>query len=301
MGRAHTTDAFKHGIAFPLTTSNLLLECAIAADEAGWDGVFFQDHLTDWRAETPTEHREIADTWTTLAGIATQTDDIILSSWITPAARRYPWQLAKDLATLDQISEGRVMLGAGLGTTPEFATFGLETNQKRRAEMLDEALEIISGLWTGDSFSYDGEHYTINEAVLRPTPVQTPRIPILIGGWWPYKKPFQRRARWDGIMPNWPAMMDADATILDNLGDHIQNAVAQQRTNEEEIEDMIEYYRSQADPPGEIVLPIEASGIPPGFLEVVRNAGATWALSTPVDPADSLEENLDRIREGPPT
>lgn len=71
MAGAHTNGDLNHGIAFPLTNSEVLLECAVAADEAGWDGVFFQDHLTDWLATEPESHRAIADTWTTLAGIAT--------------------------------------------------------------------------------------------------------------------------------------------------------------------------------------------------------------------------------------
>lgn len=300
MTETQAGDGLKHGIAFPLTDSELLLECAIAADEAGWDGVFFQDHLTDWLAEDPADHRAIADTWTTLAGIATRTDQITLASWITPVPRRHPWQLARNLATLDQLSDGRVLLGAGLGTTPDFTTFGLEADQKRRAQQLDEGLEIIDGLWQGTPFSYDGECYTVTDAVLRPTPVQEPRIPIVIGGWWPYKNPFERGARWDGIMPNWPSMVDEDSEILDKLGDHIQRAVSDQRSNETEVREMLEYYRSRTDEPGEIVLPVEMSGLPPDFLEVCREVGATWALSTPVDPSDSLEANLDRIREGPP-
>lgn len=300
MARTHTDGDLDHGIAFPLTNSELLVECAVAADEAGWDGVFFQDHLTDWLATEPADHRAIADTWTTLSAIASRTDRITLASWITPVPRRYPWQLARNLATLDRISNGRVLLGAGLGTTPDFTTFGLEADQTRRARKLDEALEIIDRLWTGDPVTYDGDHFTITDAVLRPTPVQEPRIPIVIGGWWPYKKPFQRGARWDGIMPNWPSMVDEDADMLEELGDHIQEAVARQRSNETEVREMLEYYRSRADEPGEIVLPVEMSGLPPDFLEVCRDVGATWALSTPVDPADSIEDNVARIREGPP-
>lgn len=299
MAQTNQQDDLNRGIAFPLTNSELLLECSIAAEEGGWDGVFFQDHLTDWLATEPEDHRSIADTWTTLAGIATRTDRITLASWITPVARRHPWQLARNLATLDQLSDGRVMLGAGLGTTPDFTTFGLEADQKRRAQKLDEGLDIIDGLWTGEPFSYDGEHFSVNDAVLRPTPVQEPRIPIVIGGWWPYKNPFRRGARWDGIMPNWPSMVDEESSILDQLGEHIQRAVADQRSNEAEVRDMLDFYRNQTDDPGEIVLPIDMSGLPSDFLDICRDVGATWALSAPVDPDESVEANVERIRKGP--
>lgn len=300
MAHPGQSDGLKHGIACPLTESDVLLECAVAADEAGWDGVFFQDHLLDWSATDPAEHRAIADTWTTLAAIAARTETVTLASWVTPVARRYPWQLSRNLATLDQLSDGRVLLGAGLATTTDFATFGLEADQQRRAAKMDEALDIIDGLWTGEPFSYDGAYFSITDAVLRPTPVQEPRIPILIGGWWPYKKPFQRGARWDGIMPNFPAMVDPDSDMLDQLGDHIQRAVTDQRPAAAEVQAMVEYYRNQTDEPGQIVLPVEMSGLPADFLDVCRDVDATWALSTPVDPSESIDTNIERIHAGPP-
>lgn len=94
MSGEQTRQELNHGNAFPLTNSELILKCAIAADGAGWDGVFLQDHLTDWAASVPEDHRAIADTWTTLSGIATRTENITLSSWKTPVPRRPPWQLA---------------------------------------------------------------------------------------------------------------------------------------------------------------------------------------------------------------
>ncbi len=163
----------------------------------------------------------------TLAGIATRTEQITLGTWITPVPRRQPWQLARNLATLDQLSDGRVLLGTGLGTGPDFTHFGREYDQQKLGEAFDEALDIIAGLWHGEPFSYDGDHYTINEAVMLPTPIQQPRIPIVIGGWWPFKAAFHRGARWDGIAPNWPSLIDASPdTNHDELPDHIQEAIA---------------------------------------------------------------------------
>jgi alkanesulfonate monooxygenase SsuD/methylene tetrahydromethanopterin reductase-like flavin-dependent oxidoreductase (luciferase family) len=105
--------------------------------------------------------------------------------------------------TLDHLSNGRVILGVGLGDNitvnePSFAAFGEEMDAKRRAKMLDEALEIIVGLWSGEPFSFDGEFYHVKKVKVLPRPVQTPRIPIWIGGAYPLKGPVQRAARWDG-------------------------------------------------------------------------------------------------------
>lgn len=102
-------------------------------------------------------------------------------------------------------------------------------------------------------------------------------------------------------MPNFPAMVDPDADMLENLGEHIQKAVTDQRGAATEVQEMVDYYHEQAEEPGEIVLPLEMSGLPPDFIEVCRDVGATWVLSAPVDPSDSIEKNIDRIRDGPPT
>ena len=172
-----------------LATPNNMIEYAVAADEAGWDGVFLADGLYP---EFPS-----IDPWITLSGVATRTSDVVLGTWITPVCRRPPWQLAHDLATLDHLSNGRVLLGAGLGTEGNYTTFGAEWNPKRIARRYEEALEVITALWKGTSVNYDGEFYTLDGAKLPYAPVQNPRIPILLGCWWPNKKPFQRAAAWD--------------------------------------------------------------------------------------------------------
>lgn len=292
------------GLVFPsvaeLADPELLVEFAVAADEAGWDGIFLYDHLIWPFTSDPDEYQATVDPWITLAGIATRTDHITLGTWITPVPRRQPWQLANNLATLDHLSNGRVMLGAGLGTRPDFTRFGRAYDQQRLGEQFDEALDVIAGLWSGDTFSYDGERYTIDDAVMLPTPVQQPRIPIVIGGWWPFKASFHRGARWDGIAPNWPAMLQGlPDEELDEWPDHIQDAVAQQRSHEEELQEMVEYYRTVADGSGEIVL-YESSSTPPDFVDLCRNLGATWILSSSVDGSATPSENVERIREGPP-
>lgn len=293
----------KHGIIFPsvadLADPELLVEYAVVADEVGWDGVFLYDHLVWPITADPDEYEPAADPWITLAGIATRTDHITLGTWITPVPRRQPWQLARNLATLDHLSDGRVLLGAGLGTGPDFTTFGRGYDKRKLGEAFDEALDIVAGLWRGESFSYDGDHYTVNEAVMLPTPVQQPRIPIVIGGWWPFKAAFHRGARWDGIAPNWPSLIgDSADTNVEELPDHIQEAIARQRSNEEEVREMLSYYHDIADNPGEIILPTYHG--PNDFRDVCRELGATWLLSRRLDPTKTRTETLDAIRAGPP-
>lgn len=284
-----------------LADPSSIVEYAVAAEAGGWDGLFLADHLIDFAVPALEDHRPIADPWITLSGVATRTDRLTLGSYVTPIARRHPWQVARNLATLDRLSDGRVMLGAGLGSTPDYTTFGTEYEPRVLAARYDEALEIIDGLWSGEPFSYDGTHYTVEEAVLRPTPVQEPRIPIVIGGWWPHKGPIHRGARWDGIMPQWPTMLQHfPNVVVENLEAFYRDLIDEQRSHEEEVRAMLGYYHDVADDPGEVLLRVDLPNTPDGFVDLCRELGVTWLLSTPVDGSASPAENVDRIRAGPP-
>lgn len=259
-----------------------MIEYAVAADEAGWDGVFMADGLYPAFPSV--------DPWITLSGIASRTEDIRLGTWITPVCRRSPWQLAHDLATLDQMSDGRVILGAGLGAEGNYTTFGEDWEPRQIARRYEEALDIIDGLWQHEQFSYDGEFYTVSEAELPYPPVQDPRIPVLLGCWWPNKKPFQRAANWDGIMPAAPSFYGSEG----EQGEPITGTI------EEEVRDLIAYYQDQTDTPGEILLPIDVPEAPDDFAETCRDFGATWLLTSHLLDGESHEANLERIRAGPP-
>jgi alkanesulfonate monooxygenase SsuD/methylene tetrahydromethanopterin reductase-like flavin-dependent oxidoreductase (luciferase family) len=171
------------------------------AEESGWDGVFLEDYIV-WQSQqvVPTY-----DPWISLAAMAMQTKRIRLGTNVTPLARRRPWKVAREAITLDHLSNGRFILGVGLGDTGEsvgsdvsFTHFGEVINAKQRAQMLDEALDVIVGLWSGEPFHYDGTYFQVKEVRFVPRPIQTPRIPIWVGGGWPLKGPTQRAARWDG-------------------------------------------------------------------------------------------------------
>jgi alkanesulfonate monooxygenase SsuD/methylene tetrahydromethanopterin reductase-like flavin-dependent oxidoreductase (luciferase family) len=135
--------------------------------------------------------------------VATRTSRIKLGTMITPVPRRRPWQLARQTASLDVLSGGRLILGVGIGS-PAYGDFGIfhePSGDRIRADLLDEGLDIMAGLWTGEEFSYQGEHYTVDSVRFRPRPVQQPRIPVWVGGILPGTRPVNRAARWDGMVP----------------------------------------------------------------------------------------------------
>ena len=117
-------------------------------------------------------------------------------------ARRRPGQLAAEAATLDVLSNGRLVFGAALGSfADEWTRFGESADPLRRAERLDEGLAAITALWSGEPATFEGEHVHVDAVRMPLTPVQRPRPPVWCGGSWPAKRPFRRAARWDGVMP----------------------------------------------------------------------------------------------------
>jgi alkanesulfonate monooxygenase SsuD/methylene tetrahydromethanopterin reductase-like flavin-dependent oxidoreductase (luciferase family) len=174
-----------------------LAEFAKLAEASGWDGVFLEDYII-WQGhnDAPTY-----DPWVALAAMAVATRSVRLGTMVTPIARRRPWKLARETVTLDHLSDGRLILGVGLGDTEvdtSFTRFGETADPRQRAAMVDEALELLARLWSGDEVTYAGHFYHLDAARLLPKPLQTPRIPIWIGGVWPLKGPTQRAMRWDG-------------------------------------------------------------------------------------------------------
>lgn len=178
-----------------------LVELAAAAEARGWDGFYLWDHI-NWDGSDTGDAGPVVDPWIALTAIAAATETLRLGTMITPIVRRRPWKLARETATLDRFSRGRLNLGVGLGTPTdlEFAAFGEETDDRTRAAMLDEGLEVLAGLWSGERFSFSGEHFQI-DGVSFDRPHQQPRVPIWCGGWWPNRRPFRRAARWDGVIP----------------------------------------------------------------------------------------------------
>src|SRR3990172_5166253 len=141
-------------------SARALAELAREAEEAGWEGFFIWDHIQ----VSKSLRAPVLDPWVTLAAIAVNTKRIRLGAAITPVARRRPWKLARETVTLDHLSNGRLIFGVGLGyQSGEFEDFGEEGDPKILAEKLDEGLDILAGLWSGEPFSYRGKHYQVND------------------------------------------------------------------------------------------------------------------------------------------
>jgi alkanesulfonate monooxygenase SsuD/methylene tetrahydromethanopterin reductase-like flavin-dependent oxidoreductase (luciferase family) len=184
----------------PYADARLLAELAQEAEQAGWDGFFLWDQVAKTTL-TPTID-PMVDPWIALTMIALRTSRLRLGCLITPLPRRRPWKVARETVTLDHLSGGRLVFGAGLGGGDyDFAALGEAADPKVLAAMLDEGLQVLTGLWSGQPFSFEGRYYHIREAQFLPRPLQTPRIPIWVAATWPFKAPFRRAARWDGVFP----------------------------------------------------------------------------------------------------
>lgn len=164
-------------------TYSQILDLARAAEEGGFDAFFRSDHYLGIDAEELTY--QPTDSWTTLAGLAVQTSRIRLGTLVTAGTFRLPGQLAVEVATVDQMSGGRVELGIGTGWYErEHQYLGVPFPPVReRFDKLEEQLAIISGLWDtapGDRFSFDGKHYQLTDCASIPRPAARPKI--IIGG-----------------------------------------------------------------------------------------------------------------------
>lgn len=291
MTTASDVDELQHGLYIDNTPANLddlatpsnAVDYAVAAEDAGWDGVFMADEFAGSGSTR-------FDPWITHASIAAVTDRIRLGSWVTPLPRRQPWQVANELAVLDDLSDGRVIFGAGLGAPWNYESTGMGYRPTALGDRFDEALDVIADLWDGDPVTYDGDHFTIEDMQLSNTPVQEPRIPIMMGSWWPNEKPLHRAAEWDGIMPAAPSFYGGDGV----QGEPVTGTV------EEELAALLAYYREDAGGSGDVLIPIDVPEAPPDFLDVCRDLGVTWTLTTDLLDSDSHDANLERIRAGPP-
>jgi alkanesulfonate monooxygenase SsuD/methylene tetrahydromethanopterin reductase-like flavin-dependent oxidoreductase (luciferase family) len=175
----------------------LLVELAVAAEEHGWDGFFVWDHQL-WHDPG----WAVADPVVVISAVAARTARIRLGILVNVLARRRVGKVARESVTLDVLSGGRLVVGAGLGAAAaEFTAFGESGDARVRAARLDESLRLLDALWSGQPVTFRGEYLTADDVTMLPRPVQRPRIPIWVGGRWPNQAPFRRAARWDGVMP----------------------------------------------------------------------------------------------------
>jgi alkanesulfonate monooxygenase SsuD/methylene tetrahydromethanopterin reductase-like flavin-dependent oxidoreductase (luciferase family) len=261
-----------------------MVDLALQAEEHGWDGFFVWDHMLLW------DENPMADPWVILSAVAAATERIRLGPMVIPVARRRPWKLAREASSLDHLSGGRLVLGAGLGNPAdtEFEAFGEVPNARTRAEKLDEGLAIMAGMWSGEPFSFDGRHYRVERYTYLPRPVQQPRIPIWIAGKVPNKRPFRRAAKWDGVFP----MKVGDAQLTP-----------------QEMRETVDYVARHRDPTGRFDVSMFLIGLldgrsrSPANLAEYAEAGVTWIHDGPsfTDTDDVAVRSLrSQISEGPP-
>ena len=269
-----------------------LAELARDAELAGWDGFFIWDAVFF----DPTFH-PMADPWVALAAVALSTGSMRLGTMVTPLARRRPWKLARETVSIDRISNGRLILGVGLGDPVkwDFGFFDEVTDPKMRARRLDEGLEVLTGLWTGQPFQYQGEQYNVKEVIFRPTPVQSPRIPICVGGWWPHKAPLRRAARWDGVCP-----VRSDGSITPDEWRELLAYVQAHRTSSAPF-DAVHFGATPGSEPAqaaEMVAPYADAGVT-WWIEPVDPWRFGWSFEVPWAPEATVLMR-ERVRQGPP-
>lgn len=182
-----------------LADPKVVARLAADAEAAGWDGCFVWDQLC-WRAPV----RQVADPWIALTAIATATERLRLGPMVSPLPRRRPAKVARETATLDRLSDGRLTLGVGLGSDRfggELSKTGEQLDDRRRGQMLDESLAILAAAWSGEPVHHRGEHYTVDDIEFLPRPVQEPGVPVWAAGFPGNVKPIRRAARLDGFFP----------------------------------------------------------------------------------------------------
>ena len=272
----------KCGFVMPFGDARDAANLARVAEASGWDGFFVWDSV--WGV----------DAAVMLAAAAMNTGSIRLGTMITPVSRHRPWKLAGEWTALDNLSGGRMILSVGLGAIDTgFEAFGEVVDKRQRAELLDEGLEIVTGLWAGQPFSYQGRHYTVQptDFMVPAPPVQQPRVPIWVVGAWPRQRSMQRAARWDGLLPN----------KLNEQGEH-------EKATPEDIAVMRDYLIKERGNSGLQGFDIVVEGKTPGNdpeaaaaeLRPWEFAGATWWIEADWQ-ADKAEQVLKRIKQGPPT
>jgi alkanesulfonate monooxygenase SsuD/methylene tetrahydromethanopterin reductase-like flavin-dependent oxidoreductase (luciferase family) len=270
-----------YGFVIPSSDLRACPELAAAAEAAGWDGVFIPDCIA---IDTPTvPPHPTYDPWIVLAAMALRTQRVRLGTVLTALPRRRPWKLARETVTLDHLSNGRLILTAGIGAAQDDAGFyrvGEVMDAKIRAQMLDEGLDVLAGLWSGQRFSYHGEHYQVEHMTLVPVPVQSPRIPI----WVPvngFKKgPMRRAARWDGIYT---------AGLTPAEVQQLKNAIAELRATPSPL-DLIYEGETSGDDPEQAQAKVQP----------LAEAGVTWWVESMWTAPDGLESVRRRIEQGPP-
>jgi alkanesulfonate monooxygenase SsuD/methylene tetrahydromethanopterin reductase-like flavin-dependent oxidoreductase (luciferase family) len=255
------------------------IELARAAEASGWDGVFTWDGIHVGNVI------EVHDPWVLMSAFAMATERVRIGAIIQPLARRRPWKVAREAVTLDHVSTGRSVLCVGLGAVDDsgWARVGEAPDRRTRAKKLDETLEILTGLWTGEPFGFAGEHYHFEPMAFRPTPIQRPRIPIWVVGAWPSGRSMGRAIRFDGLLP----YVLGGGTLTPELVSQMRDWIGERR-RADDFEIIVEG-----------TTPADDARAAAAKVRRWADAGATWWIESnweTFDPADARR----RILSGPP-
>jgi alkanesulfonate monooxygenase SsuD/methylene tetrahydromethanopterin reductase-like flavin-dependent oxidoreductase (luciferase family) len=241
------------GLSVPIMDEpSAVVDLGVAAEANGWDGVFLWHHVVG----TPDFAVPMSDAWVLLGALAARTGRVRLGTTVTALPRHQPQEVARQAVTLDRLSGGRMVLGVGLGEPPsEYTAVGRTADRRTLAAMLDEGLEVLTGLWSGQPFSHHGAHYSFDTVQFLPPPLQRPRIPVWVSAMARNERTLGRAARWDGVI--------VGAMSVEGGMDVLQpEAVAE--------------VAARPDAPRDIVVAAPA-GTDPAMYE---KAGATWVLFT---------------------
>ncbi len=277
----------KFGFIIPNGSSQQIVKLASEAEKAGWDGFFYYDDIyTDNKTE-------MSAAWPIMAAIAVTTRKIKFGSLLTAIGRRHPWEVARESVTVDQLSNGRLILPTGLGWVGDgaYTRAGMESDRKIRAELLHERLEIIDGLWNGKPFSYEGKHNRIKKMTFLPRPVQRPRIPIWVVGAWGRPKSMARVLKYDGLIVVIKKPDGSHEEVTPEKIREMKEFVTLNRRIKGNRRKEFDIIKDGMTPPNdkkarEIVMP---------FAE----AGATWWTET-MWGTKRYQKVLERIQSGPP-
>jgi alkanesulfonate monooxygenase SsuD/methylene tetrahydromethanopterin reductase-like flavin-dependent oxidoreductase (luciferase family) len=250
-------------------------ELAADAEAAGWDGIFTWDGVAIGRGDT-------YDPWVVMAAMAMRTERVTLGAIVTPPSRRRPWKLAREALSVDVLSGGRLVLPVGLGALDDlaFGAVGEATDARTRAELLDETLAILDGLWSGEPFGFEGRHYRFPPLTFRPTPTHPPRIPIWVVAIASSDRSMARAARWDGLVSQ-----VGSAAELAPITAWLDRERPSWRT------DGFDLVAQGSTPPD--------AGAAAAIVRPWAEAGATWWIDADWSSA-TVESERRRIEAGPP-
>jgi hypothetical protein len=277
----------KFGFIIPGGSTPEIVEMASILEDSGWDGAFYYDDIyTDAKTE-------MSAAWPIMAAMASTTKKVRIGSLLTAVGRRRPWELARESVTVDWLSKGRLVLPTGLGWAGDGAYIkaGMPAERKTRAEMLDEGLEILDGLWSGKPFRYEGKHNQIKSMRFIPRPFQKPRIPIWVVGAWGWPKSMGRVLKYDGLIP----------VIKKPNGDHEEvtpSAISEMRKFVSEKRVVKGNMRKDFDIIKDGTTPLDHTKARK-IVQPFEEAGATWWMES-MWGYKGLREVRKRAKAGPP-